>query len=51
MPSGNGDEPIRSSRSAPKGLLHGLGKGLAPSPLSLSRIREADLFTASFPIT
>ena len=35
MSSANGDEPSRSPQAAPKWLLRGVGKGLAPSPLSL----------------
>ena len=32
MSSANGDEPSRSPQAAPKWLLRGVGKGLAPSP-------------------
>lgn len=35
MSSNNGDEPFRSSRTAPKWLLCGVDKGLSPYPLSL----------------
>ena len=48
--SGNGDEPSRSSRTARKRLLHGVGKGLAPFPLSLGRFRGTDFFSAVFPM-
>ena len=46
MSSANGDEPSRSPQAAPKWLLRGVGKGLAPSPLSLGRSREAGFVIA-----
>ena len=48
MSSANGDEPSRSPQAAPKWLLRGVGKGLAPSPLSLGLFRSAGFVTAIF---
>ena len=46
MSSGNGDGPFRSSRTAPKWLPCGIGKGLSPLPSRSGRFRRAGFVTA-----
>jgi hypothetical protein len=57
MPSDNVDEPFRSSRTAPKWLLCGIGQGLTPTPsrcktgftkLALSSLLHSFYYTCFF---